>query len=381
MKQNIVVLFGGVSCEHDISIITAYQACVNIDTEKYNLYPVYICKNRVWKYIDNFDNINNVYDIAKKSKEVVVLPSSNKLYLKKKKGLVELCEVDCVVNSMHGINGEDGSVAGLLQLSGIPYTSSGILGSVVGIDKCAFKTFLMGLGVSCASAMEVKGEDYFKDVKKCLSLVETKLGYPVIIKPASLGSSIGIKVCKKSHDLANFIENALKFDKKVLIEKYFDNIIEYNIALYKSLDGLRISSIESPISSDEILSFNNKYLSSSAGGEYINKRRKKVKIDKSIKKKIEDISTEVYMALDCAGVVRFDYILTNDDDLYLNEINTIPGSLANYLFSNINLDFSDQLNEQIFYAIHDKLSKDTLIQSFESGVLQNIDFSNMNKYK
>ena len=283
MKQNIVVLFGGVSCEHDISIITAFQTIMNINSNKFNVYPVYICKNGIWKNVDLVENFSLFCNVLNKGKEVVILPSSKKLYLKKGKKIIEVCDVDCVINCMHGVNGEDGSVSGLLQLANIPYTSSDLLSSGVGIDKCIFKKFLKSIDVSAIDSVEVGIDEYFSDVKKCIAKIEESVGYPMIIKPSHLGSSIGIKVCKKNHDLANFIENALKFDKKVLIEKYFENITEYNIALYDSLEGFRVSSIESPKAVDEILSFNNKYIKGVNGADYIDLNRKKVKLSKTLK--------------------------------------------------------------------------------------------------
>ena len=381
MKQNVVLIFGGVSCEHDISIITAYQVKMNIDTKKYNIFPVYICKNGVWKLIENFEKIDNFYKLADRSKEVVILPSSKDLYLRKNKNIISLCEVDCIVNCMHGINGEDGSLSGLLQLSNIPCTSSDMLGSTMGIDKCAFKDYVSSYDIPLADYISLTANEYFSDVKNCLREIETKLNYPVIIKPARLGSSIGIKVCKKQHDLANFIENALKFDEKVLIEEYFEDIAEYNIAIYMSLDGMRISAIESPKGSDEILSFNNKYLMSNSGGDYISCSKKKVKLSKKMKISIEEISQKVYRALCCKGVVRFDFILTKDGELYLNEVNTVPGSLANYLFFNTGLDFTSQIDEQIRYAINCNIKSGKIIRFFDSNVLQNIDLSTLNKYK
>lgn len=381
MKQNVMVVFGGVSCEHDISIITAYQTVMNINTESYNIYPVYICKDGVWKYIEKFESIKDFYSLAKKCREVVLIPSSNNLYLRKNKSLIGLCELHCVINCMHGVNGEDGSMAGLLQLSSIPCTSSSLLGSILGIDKCAFKQYLKSSGIPLVKSVCVDTYEYFSDVKKCITKIEKSVGYPLIIKPARLGSSIGIKVCKKPHDLANFIENALKFDKKVLIEQYLEDIKEYNIAIYNSLEGVRVSSIESPLSSDEILSFNNKYLSSKSGGEYIVARRKTVKIHKKLKKDIETIAYQCYSLLECQGVVRFDFIVTGDDELYLNEVNTIPGSLANYLFSNTGLDFTTQLDEQIKYAIHSNLLDNKIIHTFESSVLTSVDLTSFNKYK
>lgn len=381
MKQNIVIIFGGVSCEHDISIITAYQTLMNINTELYNVFSVYICKNGVWKYIEKFNTIEGFYKLADKCREVVLLPSSNNLYLRKNKTLISLCEVDCVVNCIHGVNGEDGSIVGLLQLSSIPCMSSSILGSIIGIDKCAFKRYLKSTDVPVIKSLEFNNFEYFSDAKKCMKLIEKEIGYPLIIKPARLGSSIGIKVCKKSHDLANFIENALKFDKKVLIERYFEDITEYNIAIYRSVDGMRISSIESPVSSDEILSFNNKYMSSKSGGEYLMTRRKKTKLSKDLKKRIDEIAKDCYSLLECQGVVRFDFITTKEGEVYLNEVNTIPGSLANYLFSDKGFDFTLQLDEQIKYAIHNHIMEQKLIRTFGSNVLENVNLSQLNKYK
>ena len=381
MKKNIVILFGGVSCEHDISIITALQVRLNIDEDLYNFKCVYICKDGSWRLIENFNEIEKFSTIINKSKEVVILPSSNSLFYKRKNNLKEIMEVHCLINCMHGIRGEDGTISALCNMNGIPYTCSDILGSVLGLDKCAFKHYLKG-DVPFIESMVVSQDKYFSDVQKCAKDIESKIGFPLIIKPSRLGSSIGIKVCKNMHDLPTYLENALKYDKNILIERYLTNIKEYNIAIYNSLDGLRISSIESPKSSDEILSFNNKYIKDRNGqGCYVGKVKKE-KVNKKLKTQIEEIAVRCYDLLRLKGVVRFDFIFdVGADKLYLNEINTIPGSMANYLFSNIDKDFSEQISEQIEYAIHEKLLENKLITHFESSVLDNFDTCSLKKLR
>lgn len=382
MKKNIVIIFGGVSCEHDISIITALQTRMNIYEDDYNVKCVYICKNGCWKLIEKFDTLENFYEIARVSKDVVILPSSNVLYYKKKYSLKEIMQIHCVVNCMHGLRGEDGSLSALLNLSSIPYTSSDVLGSVLGLDKCAFKTYLSSSDIPVIGGVQISQNEYFSDVQKVVSKIERNVGYPLIIKPSNLGSSIGIKVCKNSHDLPTFIENALKFDKNVLIEKFLPNIKEYNIAIYDSLDGRRISSIESPKTKDEILSFNNKYLKDKKSNACYISKKKQEKIPKKLSKQIVEIAEKCYDLLRLKGVVRFDFIFdVESEKLYLNEINTIPGSMANYLFGNVDKDFGEQLSEQIEYAIHQNIVDSKLISHFSSSVLEQFDLSAIKKFK
>lgn len=381
MKKKIVILFGGVSCEHDISIITAFQTYMNIDTSIYDVYCAYICKNKTWKLISNFDDIKKFSSQIAKAQEVTLLPSSNVLYCKKGRTLKELCQIDCVVNCTHGINGEDGSVAGLLNLSGVACTSCDMLQSALGIDKSEFARYIKSLEIPQVKKVSICREEFFDNAQKIASKIKDELGFPVIIKPARLGSSIGIKVCKNIHDLPTFIENALKFDKKVLVEEYLTDINEYNIALYKSLDGLKMSKIESPKMAGEILSFNNKYIKEkNSPASYISATVKPAKINKKLKNEIEKYSSMCYEKMQLRGVVRFDFIFDKaNEKLYLNEINTVPGSLANYLFTNIDKEFMEQLTDQIEFAIHEKLLDDKLITYFESSVLENIDGDSLTK--
>lgn len=382
MKTNVVVLFGGVSCEHDISIITAYQVKMNIDEELYNVNYVYICKNGVWRVLENFNDFENLYSVANNSKEVVILPSSKNLFLKKKNTLKPIFEIDCIVNCIHGVRGEDGCISALCNLNGVAYTSSDVLGSVIGLDKCAFKEFLKGSEIPTIEGVSISQKDYFDNVQKITGEIENKIGFPCIIKPSRLGSSIGIKVCKNLHDLPTFLENALKFDKNILIERYIQNIKEYNIALYLSEDGLRVSGIESPKSTDEILSFNNKYIKDKSNSACFVSKTKSDKIPKQTAKQIIEFSSKCYSLLRLKGVVRFDYIYdTKENRLYINEINTIPGSLANYLFANLDLDFQEQLTEQIEYAIHSNYLDSKLISHFESSVLESVDLQTLKKFR
>ena len=380
MKKNIMLVFGGKSCEHDISLISALQVAKNIDEYLYNILPVYIQKNGRMVYVKNFKNLNISQEKIDSKKQVSFVIGSNYIYKKKLCGFVKWKKIDCAVIVMHGKNGEDGSVSGLLNLCGIPYTSSDILPSAVCMDKHIFKCLLKQFDVPVVDGIEIMENDFFTNTETVIDRVEKEIGLPVIVKPCNLGSSIGIKVCCKRHELANCIEFALKFDKKVIIEEYLSNIKEINVAAMKTMDGVVLSNLEQPIAADDILSFENKYITSGEkGGDFL-KKKVDPKLPKKVKTEILQIAKTVYEKLDFKGVVRFDFILDkNSNNVFLNEANSIPGSLANYLFTGEGFDFKEQLNKQILQGIIEKEKQDALINSFESNVLKGINFTKFNK--
>jgi len=368
--NNIVVVFGGVSCEHDISIITGIQVVNNL--VGYNIYPIYISKSGIWYYSDKYRTVEDV--ITLKASECFI-SSDGYLVVKSVLGRYKkLVHIDGVFVALHGLNGEDGALAGLCNISGINCFNPQILPSALLLDKVEFKNYLSGLNlVRLVKYVGVSVDQSFDEVRYIID--KKKLAYPLIVKPANLGSSIGIQIVKTLDDLNDKLTCAFKFDKKVIIEELVSNISEYNIAILKDKNDLIISSVEEPRAGSEILSYDDKYLN----GEKVEGMQSLARIfpadiSDELKKEIEDSAAKVYKQMNLSGVVRFDFIYQKDTNvLYLNEINTIPGSYANYLFDN--LTFEELLNKMIKNTYFEKNKEKELIRYFESSVLKNADLS------
>jgi len=263
MRKNIAVIFGGVSCEHDISILTALQVINFLDDDLFNVIPIYITKDGEWFSDDKLLDLNN-YPIEKLNLNEVYLTSSSKILFRKKgKNLKPLNVIDFAIFAVHGINGEDGTLSGLFELNNIPYLNCGVLGASITLDKCLFKSFLKSNNIPSVDYLEISEDEYYNDVISIKNIISENIGYPIILKPANLGSSIGIQICKNEYEFDDLITNCFQFDCKILIEKYLSNIKEINIAVYKYFDEYIFSYFEQPISQDKILTFNDKYI----GGE------------------------------------------------------------------------------------------------------------------
>lgn len=371
MKKNLILIFGGKSTEHDISIITANIIYGYIDENKYNIIPIYITKNNQWISSEELFIFENYSKGFTKYKNVLILPNSKELYEKRGKKLKKIFKVDVAVISMHGINGEDGTVSGLLELSEIPYINSSVLGSAITLNKVVFKHFLNGLKIPNIEFINLFENEYYANIEKSLKNIENLISYPLIVKPNCLGSSIGIAVCKNVEELKKAIETAFDFDDEILIEKFLSNIQEINFALYKK-DGKFIYSLyEEPLHAKDILDFNEKYLDnykkSGIGGV---KKKFPVKISKKFDNQIKKYSTLIYTELKLNSIVRLDFIIDKDTKtLYLNELNSIPGSFAIYLFNDDN--FFSAFDAIITDAIHKNYLKTNKTLFFNSSVLKN----------
>ena len=253
----------------------------------------------------------------------------------------------CVINCTHGYNGEDGSISGLIKLCNIPFASPDNFTSSFSLDKEFTKIVLKGIGIKTLSYKILTRQEFETDNISCLKNLG-KITYPIIIKPARLGSSIGITTANDFKELLSCVEKSFKFDDKLLIEPLLLGFTEINCAVYKG-EKLHISELEKPISKEQILSFADKY-------EGDGQREFPAKIDKSIALKIKNISKKVYTLLNFTGVIRIDYIV-KDNEIYLNEINTIPGSMAYYLFCDTFKEFSNTLQELIDTFSIDRISK------------------------
>ena len=353
--KNVVVFFGGKSVEHDVSIITGVMTANSIDKTKYIALPIYVSKSGEWFIgqslldLDGYKNIDYT-----KLQRVTFVSGDNRLYAVKGKKLKEICTVAVAINCMHGGIGEDGSLSGLLNFCGVPLASPNTLSAAVSMDKGFTKTVLKGLGVNTLPCCELTYIDEWEKYKNDFS-------FPLIVKPTLLGSSIGITVALDQNQLENGISYALRFGRSVIIEPCLTDFQEINCAAYKDSDGkIIISECERPIGRTEILSFGDKYLSG--------KRVFPADIDKKYSDKIKQITKKVYLGLGFSGVIRIDYFLKGEE-IYLNEINSVPGSLAYYLFGDTLKSFGVMLNHLLCAAERDFAVKSAVKTDYASGIL------------
>ena len=367
--ENLVVIFGGQSTEHDISIISALQAIENIDEKKYKIYPVYVDKQGEWWTGKNLININFYSNFNnKKLKKVCIVPNSNFLYQKRLHSTKIITKIDCILCIFHGKNGEDGTMQSLFELCKIPYTSPKVLGSCIGIDKIIQKQLYRSLNIDVVDYYWFTKTDYFNNENEFLD--NKDFDYPKIVKPCNLGSSIGITICNNREELECAIDLALKFDDRVIVEKALTNIKEINIELFKKGEEILFSGIEQPKNWKNFLDFEQKYISTKSKLLIGNS---KVKIGKRILKKLQCQALKIYKLLDLSGIVRFDFMLDKTSKiLYINEINTIPGSNAFYLWKENGINYTQLIDMMIDEAKNEfyKRQKNQII--YASDVLKSM---------
>lgn len=341
--SNLLIIFGSKSVEHEISIITTYQ--IKDYLKNYNIYMLYISKDKGLYLINNktkLDDFKDINKIIKKSKKVKFVNKGIKKGLKK-------IYIDMALLCLHGTYGEDGIIPSILDFYDIYYTSSKFNNLAVCHDKVYFKDILKANNIKTLDyTYLLENEEYNNEIK-----------YPIIIKPSSLGSSIGIKII---NDLKEFdYKEIFKYDKKVLIEPFLINFKEYNMAIRRINNNIDYSLIEEVIKSDKILSYNNKYLNNNQES----KRILPAKINKDLEKEIKDISLKLSRIFDIQGVCRIDFIYY-ENNLYVSEINLIPGALSHYLFKDKKEIYFDCLIKESFKYHRNRLDK---IYSFSSNVL------------
>ena len=354
--KNVAVFFGGESIEHDISIITGVLTLNSID-KSYKICPIYVDKKGVFYTGETLNNPDTYKNLDyKKLKKVTFICGDNKLYEISGKKLKPLMEIAVAINCMHGERGEDGCISSLLKLCKIPLASPDTFGSSLCINKSLTKIALKGLDVLYLPYLTVSDS---------ISAVSAeKLGYPLIVKPCTGGSSIGISEAKDRQGLEEAVNYALKYSDKVIIEPALENFIEINCACFKDADGnLIVSECEKPVGKSQVLTFEDKYL----GGL----REFPAKIDKEVSDKIKKTTAKIYRELEFTGVIRIDYFVKGDD-VYVNEINTVPGSLAYYLFCKNTVDFKKMLSEIMEFAMVSFNKNSCIKKTFDSGILSSI---------
>ena len=353
--KTIAVFFGGVSVEHDISVITGVLTCNSLD-KAYNVVPVYVDKTGEWFTgnclldPDAFNNLN-----YKKLTRVTFTSGSNRLCAVKGRKLKEICAVSCAINCLHGERGEDGSLAGVLKMCNIASASPDIYPSALSMDKTLTKRAVRGIA-NVLPFVEVTGVKQAEEIA-------LPFGYPVLVKPTLGGSSIGIRVAENQAELTRAVGYALRFGKRVMIEPCLADFTEINCAAYRRAAGIQVSECEMPMRRTDYLTFADKYESG--------KRIFPADIPKKISDKIKKITANVYKTFAFTGVIRIDYFV-KDGRVYLNEINSVPGSLAYYLFSDTTKGFTAMLNELIEVGNATFAEDSTIKKSYDSGILHGV---------
>lgn len=378
MKINVAVVFGGKSVEHEVSIISAVQAMANIDTGKYRIVPVYLTKDNEFYYGEDLRNIGlyrNIGGLVARCRRVVFIREKGRVRLVKYPGGLfsggPVCDVDVVLPVVHGTNVEDGALQGYLKTLDVPFAGCGVLASAVGMDKYVMKILLKEAGFPVLDCLRFTGRGP-DDIRR----VEDKFAYPVIVKPVNLGSSVGISLASNPEELEQALAAAFMFSDKVLVEPAITQLREINCAVLGDASEAIASECEEPFASDEILSYKDKYMdggkgkSSGSKGMAGLKRKIPADIPAGLRRRIQELAVGAFQSLDCNGVARIDFMIDKTDGkVWLNEINTIPGSLAFYLWQPVGIKYPELLERLIALALKRRRLEEEITYSFDTNIL------------
>ena len=384
MKLKIGVIFGGKSIEHEMSIITALQAMDNIDTDKYEVIPIYLTKDLVWyssgclRYIDSFNNFNLIEKYATK----VNLINKKGRYILQTAGLIkrELTELHLVIPMVHGKGTEDGTIQGYLQMVGIPYVSNHIYSSVICQDKVFTKQLLEHNDIPTIKYVWFFDNEYNKNKEELFKKID-KLEYPLIIKPATLGSSIGIVSVKRKEQLDTAINEVLKYDRKIIVEEQIENVLEYNISMLKTNDKLYISSIEEIETKLEYRDYVDKCnLENYLNGNIV--RTTPAKISEKMSEEIIELGKKTINFLNNTGLSRIDFLYdSKKKKLYVDEINSIPSCFSHHLWEEANISYKELFTIMINDTIKNINKDSEMITTMDMDVLKDLKNSDIKEFK
>jgi D-alanine-D-alanine ligase len=363
-KKKVAVIFGGISPEHEVSVITGLQALKNLDKDKFIGIPIYVAKNGECFTGDKLlqiETYKNLLAIPDNSQRIQPYLNMQRKGFQTTGGLLKggVINVDVIFPCFHGGTGESGAFQGLFELMSIPYVGSKVLASATGMDKVVTKQLFEQNGLS---------------ITKLLKEIKQKLTLPLFIKPANAGSSIGVSKVKTDEELRNAIEVALVFDRKVIAEEAFTGR-EINISVMgNSGDILETSVCEEVFPSKDLLSYDDKYKSENSKSKGMASAKRKVPADlpREIEEKIQELARTAYQALDCSGLARIDFMF-NEKQIIILEVNTIPGSLAFYLWEPKGIKFRELLTRLIDLALEKHVDAQKNTTSFPTNILEHFN--------
>lgn len=384
MKIKVGVIFGGESVEHEVSIISAVQAMNNMNKEKYDIIPIYISKDKIWytgKMLMEIDIYKDFEDLKKYAKKVILTKTEEGFFLMRTNGLFnkKVAELDLVFPIVHGKGVEDGSLAGFLETIGIPYVGSSMLGASIGQDKVVMKQVMQSSNIPVPDYTWFFDNEYLSDSKTILNKIKS-LGYPVIVKPANLGSSVGITVVKKEKDIEESIEEAIKYDNKIVVEKVIDNLIEVNCSVVGNSEFQETSAIDEVMTKNDFLTYNDKYIGGgkkgklkspkTSGSMVSSDRIIPARISKQLENDVIKYAKETFKTLNLSGITRIDFLIDKKNNkVYVNEPNTIPGSLSFYLWKAKGTEYETLLDDAIKLTIKEFKDNAKKTTSFDTNIL------------
>lgn len=344
--MKICVIFGGISTEHEVSIVSGTSVIQNLDKSKYNIKPIYIAKDGTW------------YFYKKPVEEIKMLKINEEPQpIEKVENIIEtLKQFDIVFPVLHGLGGEDGSIQGLFQMANVPYVGCGILASSIGMDKVYTKAILEKANIKQVPYEYIRkqGENYIyidkqwnetkMSIKEIVEKMEEKLKYPMFVKPSNSGSSVGVKKAKNIEELKSAIQHASQFDNKVLVEQaILAREIECAVLGKQEVEASCLGEVKS---AEDFYSFDSKYNNQES------KTIIPAQIDNIITKKIRDLAIKAFKTIDGSGLARVDFFIDKQtNEIYLNEINTMPGftaiSMYPKLFAQVGIDYTGLLDRLI----------------------------------
>lgn len=379
MKLNVAFFFGGKSVEHEVSVISGQQAMAAADSEKYNVIPVYIAKNGylyTGEAMKNIEEFKNMPALLKKSSRIILVNDEKGVKMEKYPKPVfggDLGFIDVAVPVVHGTNGEDGTLQGYLDMLGLAYAGCNVLSSALGMDKIVMKNVLASHGIPVLECEYFYSREWFDAKDEIIEKTE-KLGYPLIVKPANLGSSVGISKAENRAQLEEAVEAAANYSERVLVERAIINLREINCAVLGDEDGVVTSVCEEPLNARDILGYDEKYKAGSKGGAKgmaSLARKVPAEIDEKTEQTIKEYVSRAFGALCCSGVARVDCMIDDDDGaIYINEINTIPGSLAFYLWKEAGMEFGELIDALVKQALKRRRKRDNLVFSYDTNLLE-----------
>jgi len=380
MKTNVAVFFGGRSVEHEISVISALQAINAFNSDKYNIIPVYITKEGRWYTGDELLNIRNYRDmkgLVARCEEVFMRPEYGDFNLYKanvgrfmKRNPV-VAELHVALPVLHGTNGEDGIFEGLLDTIGIPFAGCNTLSSANGMDKITMKMILRESGIPVVDYVWFTDKEWGRRRDEIIAEVETKLGYPVIVKPADLGSSVGIGKAADREELIRRIDEAERFSSRLIVEHMVRRLKEINCSVLGDADDHIASVCEEPFKTGDILSYNDKYRGGeqTEAGMQASDKRIPADIPEEMSERIRKMAADTFRVLSCHGVSRVDVMIEEEDNsVYVNEINTIPGSLSYYLWEASGIPFEELMDRLVELALKRRREMDRKTFSYGANI-------------
>ena len=385
MKTRVAMIFGGKSVEHEVSVISGIQAILSMDTDKYEVIPVYMTKKNemyIGEDIGNIEAYKDIKALLDRSRRVIMINENGRVKLipfpLKKIGKNPETEIDIAFPVVHGTNVEDGAFQGYLKTIGIPFVGCDVTASAIGMDKYIMKAVLKEGNVPVLDARLYTLSDY-KEINTLLDNVEKEIGYPAIVKPVNLGSSVGISVAKNRVELTNSIDDAFRYATKVLVEHAISSLREINCSVLGDENDAIASECEEPLHTEDILSYEDKYVSNSKNGGSKGmasvSRKIPAEISPKLREEIRDMAVKSFKLLGCNGVARIDFMIDEESGkLYFNEINTIPGSLSFYLWEPVGVPYKELLSRMIDLCLKRARREEGLTFTFDTNILNSASF-------